>query len=448
MISPLIFNLLIILANANLPADLIINIEWLFMETLSILFVLVLLLSLVIQLWLSNRQTKAVSQNRGSVPVAFAEQITLQQHQKAADYTKAKLRVGKIELVYGAILLLIWTLGGGLNWIDTFIRTYAYGDIISGLAVFFGVMFISAIIDLPFTLYRTFKIEQRFGFNRMTAAQFIKDMIMQTILTLVLAIPLVGGILWLMEGVIEGASPFWWIYVWAVLLGFGLLISWIFPTFIAPLFNKFTALEDKALRERITTLMNRCGFTSNGIFVMDGSKRSSHGNAYFTGLGKNKRIVFFDTLLETLDDNEVEAVLAHELGHFKHHHVRKGLILNAVITLVGLAILAWLIKQDAFYQTLGVDHASTYMALILFSMVMPLFSIYLQPVMSFLSRKHEFEADDFAAEQSQPQTLITALVKLYRDNANTLTPDPLYSAFHDSHPPAPVRVAHLSAKIS
>jgi len=414
------------------------------METFSILFILALLLSLIIQLWLSNRQTKAVLSNRASVPNDFSEQITLEQHQKAADYTAAKLAINKIELVYGAILLLAWTLGGGLNWIDTFLRAYAYSEIITGLAVIFGIMFISAIIDLPFTLYRTFKIEQRFGFNRMTAKQFIKDMLLQTVLTLILAVPLIAGILWLMQD----ASPLWWVYVWAVLLSFGLLISWIFPTFIAPLFNKFMPLENEELRQRITTLMKRCGFASNGIFVMDGSKRSSHGNAYFTGLGKNKRIVFFDTLLETLDANEVEAVLAHELGHFKHHHVRKGLILNAIITLVGLAILAWLIKQDAFYQALGVSQASTYMALVLFSMVMPLFSIYLQPIMSYLSRKHEFEADDFAAEQSKPQTLIKALVKLYRDNANTLTPDPLYSAFHDSHPPAPVRVAHLSAKIN
>ncbi|MCK4866102.1 MAG: M48 family metallopeptidase [Gammaproteobacteria bacterium] len=414
------------------------------METYSILFILALLLSLIIQLWLSNRQSKAILLHRNTVPKAFAEHITLEQHQKAADYSTAKLAINKIELLFGAALLLAWTLGGGLELIDTFFRAQAYSDIVTGLAVIFGIMFISAIIDLPFTLYRTFKIEQRFGFNRMTAVRFIKDMLMQTTLTLVLAVPLVAGILWLMQD----ASPFWWVYVWAVLLGFGLLISWIFPTFIAPLFNKFMPLENKELLERITTLMTRCGFASNGIFVMDGSKRSSHGNAYFTGLGKNKRIVFFDTLLETLDANEVEAVLAHELGHFKHHHVRKGLILNAAITLVGLAILAWLIKQEAFYHVLGVSHASTYMALILFSMVMPLFSIYLQPVMSFLSRKHEFEADDFAAEQSKPEILIKALVKLYRDNANTLTPDHLYSAFHDSHPPAPVRVAHLSAKIS
>lgn len=414
------------------------------METISIIFILALLLSLILQLWLSNRQTNAVAENRAAVPDAFSEQISIEQHQKAADYTRAKLQVNKIELIYGAILLLGWTLGGGLELMDTFVRAYAYSEIITGLAVIFGIMLISAIIDLPFTLYRTFKIEQRFGFNRMTVVQFIKDMLMQTALTLVLAVPLVGGILWLMQD----ASPLWWVYVWAVLLSFGLLISWIFPTFIAPLFNKFMPLENEELRERITSLMNRCGFASNGIFVMDGSKRSSHGNAYFTGLGKNKRIVFFDTLLETLDANEVEAVLAHELGHFKHHHVRKGLVLNAIITLVGLAILAWLIKQDVFYSALGVSHASTYMALILFSMVMPLFSIYLTPIMSYLSRKHEFEADDFAAEQSQPQVLIKALVKLYRDNANTLTPDSLYSAFHDSHPPAPVRVAHLSAKIS
>ena len=418
------------------------------METLSILFIFALLLSLILQLWLSNRQTSAIALNRSAVPDAFSEQISLDQHQKAADYSRSKLSIGKIELIYGAILLLGWTLGGGLELMDNFVRSYAYGEITTGLLVIFGIMFISAIIDLPFTLYRTFKIEQRFGFNRMTAAQFIKDMLMQTILTLVLAVPLIAGILWLMDGVIEGASPLWWVYVWVTLLSFGLLISWIFPTFIAPLFNKFMPLENEELRERITALMDRCGFASNGIFVMDGSKRSSHGNAYFTGLGKNKRIVFFDTLLETLDPNEVEAVLAHELGHFKHHHVRKGLILSAVMTLSGLAILAWLIKQEAFYTVLGVSHASTYMALILFSMVMPLLSIYLTPIMSYLSRKHEFEADDFAAEQSKPETLIKALVKLYRDNANTLTPDSLYSAFHDSHPPAPVRVAHLSAKIS
>lgn len=414
------------------------------METLSIIFILALLLSLIIQLWLSNRQSNAISSNRASVPENFVEQITIEQHQKAADYSIAKLSVNKIELLFGAVLLLGWTLGGGLDLIDTFVRSYAYGEIVTGLIVIFGIMFISGIIDLPFTLYRTFKIEQRFGFNRMTTTQFIKDMIMQTALTLILAVPLVAGILWLMQD----ASPLWWVYVWAVLLSFGLLISWIFPTFIAPLFNKFMPLENETLKEKITALMERCGFASNGIFVMDGSKRSSHGNAYFTGIGKNKRIVFFDTLLETLDADEVEAVLAHELGHFKHHHVRKGLVVNAIITLAGLAILAWLIKQDAFYSVLGVSQPSTYMALILFSMVMPLLSIYLQPIMSHLSRKHEFEADDFAAKQSQPQTLIKALVKLYRDNANTLTPDALYSAFHDSHPPAPVRIAHLSAKIS
>ncbi len=414
------------------------------METFSILFILALLLSLAVQLWLSHRQTKMIQAHRAAVPEDFAEQITLEQHQKAADYSVAKLKINKIELVYGALLLLGWTLGGGLDYIDNIIRSYQYGAIVTGLVVIFSIMLISAIIDMPFTLYRTFKIEQRFGFNRMTASQFIKDMLMQVVLTLVLAVPLIAGILWLMQD----ASPLWWVYVWAVLLSFGMLISWIFPTFIAPLFNKFMPLDNTELKKRITALMDRCGFASNGIFVMDGSKRSSHGNAYFTGLGKNKRIVFFDTLLETLDADEVEAVLAHELGHFKHHHVRKGLIVNALMMFAGLAILAWLIKQEAFYHALGVSQPSTYMALILFSMVMPLLSIYLQPIMSSLSRKHEFEADDFAAQQSKPQTLIKALVKLYRDNANTLTPDHLYSAFHDTHPPAPVRIAHLSAKIN
>ncbi len=413
------------------------------MELYSLLFVIALIFSLAIQLWLANRQADSVRRHRGAVPPAFAAHINLQQHQKAADYTLAKLAISRLELFYGAILLLLWTLGGGLEWLDNNIRQLQLGDISTGLLVIFSMMLIMAILDLPFTLYRTFRIEQRFGFNRMTIKQFVKDLLTQTLLTLFLAVPLIAAILWLMQD----ASPWWWLYVWAVLMGFGLLVSWIYPTFIAPLFNKFTPLDDVALKDRITALMQRCGFASNGIFVMDGSKRSSHGNAYFTGLGKNKRIVFFDTLLETLSADEVEAVLAHELGHFKHHHVRKGLIVNAIITLAGLALLAWLMKQDAFYQTLGVSHASTYMALILFSLVMPIFSIYLQPLMSFMSRKHEFEADSFAAHQSQPQTLIQALVKLYRDNASTLTPDPLYSAFHDSHPPAPVRIAHLSAKI-
>jgi len=413
------------------------------MQQFSLLFVFALLISLLIQLWLSARQKKSVVSHRGAVPDDFAEHISLESHQKAADYTVAKLAPNKIELVYSSVLLLIWTLGGGLEWLDQLVRSYQLSSIYTGIIVILSMLFISSILDLPFTLYRTFSIEQRFGFNRTNAARFIKDMLLNVMLTLVLAVPLIAGILWLMQG----ASPFWWIYVWAFLFAFGLIVSFIYPTFIAPIFNKFSPLDDAGLRERIEKLMSRCGFSNNGIFVMDGSKRSSHGNAYFTGLGKNKRIVFFDTLLNSLDEDEVEAVLAHELGHFKHHHIRKGLILNAVITLFSLAVLAWLIKQDVFYNALGVSQASTYMALILFSIITPLVSVYFQPAMSYFSRKHEFEADDFAAEQSKPQTLITALVKLYQDNANTLTPDPLYSAFHDSHPPAPVRIANLSSKI-
>ena len=414
------------------------------MEQFSILFVFALALSLVIQLWLTSRQKKSVLQHRANVPDAFKDRISLEDHQKAADYTLAKLKPNRVELIYSSALLLAWTLGGGLDWLDKLARSYQLNSIYTGLIVIFSIMLISAILDLPFTLYRTFNLEQRFGFNRMTGRQFIKDMLLSALLSVVIAGPLIATVLWLMPD----ASPFWWVYVWAVLIGFGLLISWVFPTFIAPLFNKFSPLDDANLRTRIDGLMKRCGFSSNGIFVMDGSKRSSHGNAYFTGLGKNKRIVFFDTLLNSLNEDEVEAVLAHELGHFKNHHVRKGLILNAVITFLGLALLAWLIKQDTFYHALGVSQPSTYMALILFSIITPLFSIYFQPAMSYFSRKHEFEADNYAAEQSQPQTLINALVKLYQDNASTLTPDPLYSAFHDSHPPAPVRVANLSSKIN
>ena len=306
-----------------------------------------------------------------------------------------------------------------------------------------SMILIGSLLDLPFALYRTFVIETRYGFNRTRPLLFITDLIKGTLLTLAIGIPLLWVVLWLMGS----AGDLWWIYVWAVWMGFSLLMLFVYPTWIAPLFNKFAPLDDADLRARIEKLLTRCGFTSKGIFVMDGSKRSSHGNAYFTGLGDNKRIVFFDTLLKSLQAKEIEAVLAHELGHFKRKHVQKQILAMSIMTFVSLAVLGLLVRQEWFYHGLGVNTPSMHAALVLFTLLLSVLGVYFQPLFSYFSRRHEFEADDFAASQSDAQDLIRALVKLYEENASTLTPDPLYSAFHDSHPPAPVRIAHLSTKI-
>ncbi len=411
------------------------------MNLITLIFLVALVLSILIQLWLDRRQMRHVRQHRDAVPEAFRDRISLAAHQKAADYTLARTRLGIVELFIGAALLLGWTLGGGLQWLDTFWRGQALSPLLTGVAVLFSVMLISSLLELPVSIYRTFVVEQRFGFNRTTPKLFITDLIKQVLLTLIIGAPLAWLVLWLMED----ASPLWWLYVWGVWMGFSLFMLWAWPAFIAPLFNKFSPLEDEALRQRIEDLLTRCGFKSNGVFVMDGSKRSSHGNAYFSGLGTNKRIVFFDTLLKSLSPPEVEAVLAHELGHFKRKHIQKRIVTMALFSLLGLWLLDWLMKLPEFYTGLGVSEPSTYMALLLFMMAAPLFSLYFQPLMAYFSRKHEFEADDYAAQQSNADDLIKALVKLYEENANTLTPDPLYSAVHDSHPPAPVRIAHLAS---
>jgi len=412
------------------------------MHLFTILFLVALTLSTAIQLWLVARQVKHVRANRAAVPAAFAEKIGLEAHQKAADYTIAKNQLERIEIILGCALLLIWTLGGGLSLLDETVRQFSDSILVTGTAFLISMTIIMSILDLPMSLWRTFVLEQKFGFNRTTLKTFVGDLVKQTIIMLLIATPLIALVLWLMEN----SGPQWWIYVWAVWIGFGLLMMWAYPTFIAPLFNKFSPLEDDSLRNRIQSLMERCGFKSNGIFVVDGSRRSGHGNAYFTGLGKNKRIVFFDTLLDSLAEDEVEAVLAHELGHFRRKHILKRIIMMAVISFAGLALLGWLIQQDWFYTALGMQQSSLHAALALFMLVMPVFTLFLHPITAWYSRQHEFEADDFAAEQSNANDLIKALVKLYEENANTLTPDPLYSSFHDSHPPAPVRVAHLSAK--
>ncbi|VAW91990.1 Uncharacterized integral membrane endopeptidase Bmul_2226 [hydrothermal vent metagenome] len=409
----------------------------------SYVFLIALTGAVFLQLWLIVRQNKHVSENRSAVPAAFADKISLEEHQKAADYTRAKLGVTKIELFYGVVILLFWTFGGGLNLLDQLWLPVISDPLWIGVAVMISFIIIGVVIDLPFSLYRTFVIEVKFGFNKMTMPLFIADFFKGILINLIIITPLLWVILWLMQT----AGPYWWIYAWAVIVSFMLLMMFIYPTFIAPLFNKFALLEDVTLKERIENLLDRCGFKSKGIYIMDGSKRSSHGNAYFTGLGNNKRIVFFDTLLESLQPQEIEAVLAHELGHFKHKHITKQLFIMSFLMLGSLALLGWMMQQDWFFNGLGVNTISTHMALLLFMLVLSVFGIYFQPIFSFLSRKNEFEADDFAAKQSNASDLIQALVKLYKENANTLTPDPLYSAFHDSHPPAPVRVAFLSSKI-
>jgi STE24 endopeptidase len=413
------------------------------MNNFSWIFVLALATSLAIKLWLAQRHLRHVQANRNQVPEAFADKIGLEAHQKAADYTLTNTRQGRLELVYGSLLLLGWTLGGGLQWLDNQWQQFGWADLSTGVAVLVSAFMIMALLELPFSLYHTFVVEEHFGFNKTTPTLFIADLFKQTLLMLLLGIPLAWAALWLMKG----SGPLWWFYLWLLWAGFSLLMLWVYPTVIAPLFNKFTVLEDNELQERIQSLLNRCGFKSKGIYVMDGSKRSGHGNAYFTGMGQNKRIVFFDTLLKSLDPDEIEAVLAHELGHFKRRHVTKRIVIMMLMSLAGLALLGWLVQQNWFYHGLGVQQPSNHMALLIFLMVSPVFTFFMQPVASWFSRKHEFEADDYAASQASAANLVQALVKLYRENASTLTPDPLYSAFYDSHPPAPVRVAHLSAKM-
>jgi len=411
------------------------------LHNFTLLFLAMLIISTLIRLYLSQRQINHIAENRAEVPDSFVDKISLEDHQKAADYTTTKVKFGRLPLAYEVALMLIWTLGGGLQWLDQNILAFDLNPILTGIAVILAFTFISAALDLPFSIYSTFVIEEKFGFNRTTIKTFITDMIKGSLLGLAIGLPLLYVILWLMEQ----TGDQWWIYTWLVISGFSLFMMWIYPTWIAPIFNKFEPLEEGETLNRITSLLKRCGFNSNGIFVIDGSKRSSHGNAYFSGFGRNKRIVFFDTLLKMLSDDELEAVLAHELGHFKKKHIIKGMAISFGTTLLGLAVLAWLMKAPWFYTSLGIEQASTYMALLLFTLILPVFTFVFQPLFSIFSRKNEFEADAFAAEQTDAKYLVRALVGLYRENANTLTPDPVYSAFYDSHPPAPVRIAHLNA---
>jgi len=409
------------------------------MHTFTFIFLALLIITTGVQLWLSLRNAKHVAKHRTTVPQEFADKITLEEHQKAADYTRTKGSFGRFNLILSAVVLLLWTLGGGLEILDNSIRSFNWGPLTTGVAVIIGFSLISSIIDIPTSIYSTFVIEEKFGFNKSTIKVFFIDMLKGAALSVAIGIPLIMLVLWLMES----AGSLWWLYAWAALTAFSVLMMWAYPKFIAPIFNKFKPLEEGEVLNRITTLLDKTGFNSDGVFVMDGSKRSSHGNAYFTGFGKTKRIVFFDTLLKHLTPTQVEAVLAHELGHFKHKHVLKGMIVSMTMTLVGFAALAWLMQQQWFYNALGVSQSSTYMALVLFILVSPAFTFFIGPIMSRWSRKHEFEADSFAAQQSDSAELISALVGPYKKNAGTLTPDPLYSAFYDSHPPASIRIAHL-----
>ncbi|MEN9725285.1 MAG: hypothetical protein RLZZ98_794 [Pseudomonadota bacterium] len=408
--------------------------------TLNLLFVALLALTTVTRIWLGSRHIGFILGHRNRVPEAFAKNISLEAHQKAADYTSAKTKLALIETLAQAVLLLILTLGHGLQVIDNaWQNLLASHEMLRGALVILSALIISSTIDLPFDYYKTFVIDARFGFNKMTRSMFITDLIKQSILGILLGAPILFAALWLMQG----AGQYWWLYLWVVWSAFNLLVLAIYPTFIAPMFNKFTPLEDEALKKRIEALLKKCGFQSQGLFVMDGSARSSHGNAYFTGFGKNKRVVFFDTLLERLNADEIEAVLAHELGHFKHKHVIKRIAMMFFVSFVGLALLGWLNQQTWFYTGLGVDTPSSYMALILFLLVSPVFLFVLRPIMASYSRQNEFEADAYAAKHASAKHLVKALVKLYRDNASTLTPDPLHSAFYDSHPPASIRIEKL-----
>lgn len=409
------------------------------MQSFTLIFLVFLFASTVVQIWLSLRQKQTVQSHRSAVPTAFVDKVSLAEHQKAADYTLAKGRFGRLQMILGVLVLLAWTLGGGLDWLDQAWRSVGWGALWTGTAVILSMTLISSFIDLPSSLYSTFVLEERFGFNKTTFKTFLVDLLKGTALGLVIGVPLILFVLWLMES----AGSAWWIYAWIGLTVFSLAMTWAYPKFIAPLFNKFQPLEDGEVASRIHALLERTGFNSQGVFVMDGSRRSAHGNAYFTGFGKNKRIVFFDTLLKHLTPAQIEAVLAHELGHFKRKHIVKGMLLSVLMTLIGFGVLAWLMQQPWFYSSLGISEPSTYMALILFMLVSPVFTFFISPMLARLSRKHEFEADEFAAQQSSATELIAALVGLYRENASTLTPDPLHSAFYDSHPPAAIRIAHL-----
>ena len=415
-------------------------------STLTLAFAFALLASLGLKFWLATRQMRHVAAHRHEVPRAFAQHIPLQAHQKAADYTLAKGRFGLISMAVGTALLLGWTLLGGLNALNVLLLDAVqtrWGDMAYQLSLLVSFTLLGSLLDLPFEWYSTFRIEQQFGFNRVTPQLFFMDMVKSAVVGLAIGLPLATLMLWIMGA----TGGLWWLWAWGAWVAFNLLLLVIYPTLIAPLFNKFEPLADETLKTRVTSLMQRCGFAAKGLFVMDGSKRSGHGNAYFTGLGSAKRVVFYDTLLARLSTNEVEAVLAHELGHFKHQHVRKRMLGIFAISLGGLALLGWLAGQSSFYVGLGMAPnlaaPNDALALLLFMLALPPFLFFVSPLMAQVSRKHEFEADAYACAQADGRELASALVKMHEDNATTLTPDPLYVRFYYSHPAAAERLAAL-----
>ena len=413
-------------------------------EFLTLAFAAALLVGLVVKFWLASRQIRFVAAHRDAVPTAFSATVALPAHQKAADYTVAKARFGLIELAIGTAMLLAWTLLGGLELLNRVLHGWLGAGMTQQLALLAAFALIGGLIDLPFTLYQTFVIEQRFGFNKMTLRLWVVDLLKSTVLGAAIGLPIAAVILWLMGA----AGSYWWLWAWSFWMGFNLLLLVVYPTFIAPLFNKFKPLEDETLKNRVTALMQRCGFAAKGLFVMDGSKRSAHANANFTGFGAAKRVVFYDTLLAKLSPGEVDAVLAHELGHFKHKHIIKRIAGLFALSLAGFALLGWLSTQVWFYTGLGVrpDLAgpNDALALLLFLIAVPVFSFFIAPLFAQLSRRHEFQADAYAVQQTSGRDLSTALLKLYEDNASTLTPDPVYVRFYYSHPPASERLARMS----
>jgi len=404
------------------------------------IFLAVLALATATRLWLALRQVRHVRAHRDAVPGMFADAIPLAAHQKAADYTVAKSKLGMVDTLVDAAVLLVLTLGGVLQWLaSAWESALPLQSIWHGTALIIAIVALRSVIGLPLALYRIFVIEERFGFNRMTLRLFIVDVVKGIVLAIALGVPLLVLVLWLMGA----AGAYWWLWVWAVLVLFSIFMQLIVPTFIMPWFNKFSPLEDPVLADRVERLLARCGFRSRGLFVMDGSKRSAHGNAFFAGVGASKRIVLFDTLVDRLNPGEVEAVLAHELGHYRLHHIKKTLGFSFIVTLISLFVLALLVGESWFYQGLGVHSQTLAIGLLLFMLVAPEFSYFLHPVGTLLSRKHEFEADVYATSHAKASDLEHALVKLYNDNSATLTPDPLHSAYYDSHPPAALRITRL-----
>jgi len=415
------------------------------MNDFSVVFLLALVATAGVRIWLAQRHVRHIMRNRAAVPSEFADEISLSAHQKAADYSSARTRFNSMHSAVDWALLLALTFGGLLQGLDDVARGWFDSPLAQGAGLIALFTLLTSAVDLPLSYYRTFSIEARFGFNKMTPAMWASDLIKQGAVAAAFGLPLILAVLWLMQTM----GTYWWFYVWLVWIGFSIFVLAVYPAFIAPLFNKFSPMQDGSLKSRIEQLLAKCGFRSSGLYVMDGSKRSSHGNAYFTGFGKTKRIVFFDTLIARLNESEIEAVLAHELGHFKLNHVIRRMAWTFLVSLAFLALLGWVKDAAWFYEGLGVRYpASDAMALILFMLVVPVFTFLLNPVAARYSRKHEFEADAYAARYSSARELVSALVKLYKDNASTLTPDPVHSAFYDSHPPARIRIERLQALTS